>query len=535
MPDPIRTHERQNFHGRKLKPPRVAILRLVNGQGGLSQPWGRRERPFYVDVQEGNAGELILWTRPRIPVGQRLQMFIHRFPARGWRNFEGRVTWVQADLDKSDNHFIGCTATPAQVALPTPPTFGNKPGPFPADYEFFLTIPFLRGIHRDSVCPLLNCIRYRSVRAGDRFIGQGDEGDAGYIVQRGTCRVVLEKHGQHRPLVTIREREFVGEMALLTGEPRSAHVEALTDMELWSISRDEFEQLIQSDPVVGVFLTEIVAEKFASRKFTADRHIGEYVITDIIGRGAFAIVYDGYHARDDRPVAIKMLRHDLAMNQEFLGNFRKEALTIAGFSHENIVKVLDIEERFRTLYIIMERLEGCSLRGRLDKDGRLSIQETLNVLIQVCRALVYAHERAIVHQDVNPANIFLLPDAKVKLLDFGLAGPCGSLGLLSGTPYYMSPEQIECLSLDERADIYALGLTAYEMVCGQRPFKETNAFKVMNLHLEQDIPDPTNLVPDLPVPFREFILKACNRAPGRRYRTASQVIGALQFMSRKIA
>jgi hypothetical protein len=161
------------------------------------------------------------------------------------------VTWVQADPDKADYHFIGCIATPVQVALPSPPTSGNKSGPFPADYEFFLTIPFLRGIHRDSVCPLLNCIRYQSVRAGDRLIDQGDEGEACYIVQSGRCRVVLEKHGQHRPLVTIREREFVGEMALLTGEPRSAHVEALTDMELWSISRDEFEQLIQSDPVMA--------------------------------------------------------------------------------------------------------------------------------------------------------------------------------------------------------------------------------------------------------------------------------------------
>ena len=535
MPYPVRSNERQNPHGQKLKPPRVAILRIVNGQGASQQPWGSRERPFYVDAHDGTEGEALLWTRLRIPVGECLHLFIHRFPARGWKCFEGRVTRVKKDPDKADYYFIGCAVNPAPFAMPSPPSSGNKSGPFPVDYEFFLTIPFLRGLHRDSVCPLLNCIRYQSVKAGDRFIGQGEEGDACYIVQSGTCRVVLEKHGQHRPLVTIREREFVGEMALLTGEPRSAHVEAMTDMELWRISRYEFEELIQSNPVMGVFLTEIVAEKFATRKFTADRRIGEYVITDIIGRGAFAIVYAGYHALENRPVAIKMLRHDLAMNQEFLGNFRNEARTIANFSHENIVKVFNIVERFRTLFIIMELLGGCSLRERLDRSDSFSIQETLNILIQVCRALVYAHERGIVHQDVNPANILCIADGKVKLLDFGLAGSCGSLGPLSGTPYYMAPEQIECLPIDERADIYALGLTAYEMVCGRRLFKETNAFKIMNQHLEKGIPDPADLVPDLPALLREFILKSCSRDPEGRYRTASQVMEALQLMTRKLS
>jgi tRNA A-37 threonylcarbamoyl transferase component Bud32 len=535
MPYPVRSYERQNSHGQKLKPPRVAILRIVNGQGASPQPWGSKERPFYVDVHDAAAGEVLLWTRLRIPVGECLQLFIHRFPAKGWRCFEGRATRVKKDPDRAGYYFIGCTVTPAPLAMPSPSSSGNKPGAFPADYEFFLTIPFLRGLHRDSVCPLLNCIRYQSVKAGDRFIGQGEEGDACYIVQSGACRVVLEKHGQHRPLVTIREREFVGEMALLTGEPRSAHVEALTDMELWSITRNEFEELIQSDPVIGVFLTEIVAEKFASRKFTADRCIGEYVITDIIGRGAFAIVYAGYHARENRPVAIKMLRHDLAINQEFLGNFRNEAQTIANFSHENIIKVFDIVERFRTFFIIMELLEGCSLRERLDRPVCFSIQETLNVLIQVCRALGYAHEQGIVHQDVNPANIFCLADGTVKLLDFGLAGSCGSLGPLSGTPYYMAPEQIECLPIDERADIYSLGLTAYEMVCGRRPFKDTDAFKVMNQHLEEGIPDPADLVPDLPSFLREFILKSCSRDQEGRYRTASQAMEALQLMSRKLS
>ena len=535
MPAPAVFHERRNPPRQALNPPRVAVLRLVDGEGACPPPWGQRERPFYVDVHDGSPRGLLLRTTGKIPAGQRFQLFVYGFPGKDWGCFEGRVRWAQPDPKKGEYHFIGCTTTTAaRVALPCPSCSADKSGPFPADYEFFRMIPFLKAIHRDAVCPLLNSIRYRSVKAGERFICQGEEGDVCYIVQSGTCRVVLEKHAERHPVGIIKEREFVGEMALLTGEPRSAHVEALTDLELWSIPRDVFEAMLKADPEVGTFLTEIVAERFASRKFTADRRIGKYVITDILGRGAFAIVYNGYHADLSRPVAIKMLRHDMAMNPEFLGNFRKEARTIANLNHENIVKVFDIEERFRTVFIIMERLEGRSLGDLLDEVGRLSIPEALNVLIQVSRGLMYAHERAIVHQDIKPGNIFLLPDGKVKLLDFGLACPCGSENLLTGTPYYMAPEQVECLPVDERADIFALGLTAFEMVCGRRPFEEADAFRAMNMHVEQDIPDPADVVPGLPGLLRDFILKACIRNPADRYRSAGAVLEALQPLEDQI-
>jgi serine/threonine protein kinase len=224
----------------------------------------------------------------------------------------------------------------------------------------------------------------------------------------------------------------------------------------------------------------------------------------------------------------------MAMNPEFLGNFRKEARTIANLNHDNIVKVFDIEERFRTIFIIMERLAGRTLRELLDEVGCLSVAEAVNVLIQVCRGLNYAHERSIVHQDIKPGNIFLLPDGKVKLLDFGLACPCGSENPLTGTPYYMAPEQVECLPVDERADIFALGLTAFEMVSGRRPFTETDAFKVMDLHVGQDIPDPADVVPGLPGLLRDFILKACARDPEARFRTAIHVLEALESLADQI-
>jgi CRP-like cAMP-binding protein len=534
MSAPTASPERRNFPRQLLNPQRVAVLRFVEGHGSHPTPWGEEERPFYVDVLDAGAGGMLLRTTRKIPTGQHFQLFVFGFPRKSWGSFQGTVRWTQLDHRKAEYQLIGCTAAEAGLDLPRPAACGDKSGPFPSDYQFFRTVPFLKAIHRDAVCPLLNSIRHRLVKAGERFICQGEQGDVCYIVQSGTCRVVLEKHAQQHQVGVIKEREFVGEMALLTGEPRSAHVEALTDLELWSISRDVFEAMLQADPEVGTFLTEIVAERFASRRFTANRHIGKYIITDILGRGAFAIVYNGCHTDLNRPVAIKMLRHDMAMNLEFLGNFRKEARTIANLNHENIVKVFDIEERFRTIFIIMERLEGRTLQDLLGEVGSLSVLDALNVVIQVCRGLMYAHERAIVHQDIKPGNIFLLPDGKVKLLDFGLACPCGSENPLTGTPYYMSPEQVECLPVDERADIFALGLTAFEMVCGRRPFAETDAFKAMNLHVEQDIPDPADVVPGLPRLFRDFILRACARDLAARYRTAGQVLEALEPLADQI-
>ena len=181
----------------------------------------------------------------------------------------------------------------------------------------------------------------------------------------------------------------------------------------------------------------------------------------------------------------------------------------------------------------MERLDGCSLRERLSRFGPFTPAEAIDVLVQACRALAYAHDRSIVHQDVHPGNLFLVSGGRVKLVDFGLAVPCGSSGSLSGTPYYMSPEQIECRSIDGRTDIYSLGLTAYEMVCGRRPYPDADAFKAMILHLENDIPDPAGAMPALPAPLRDFILKASRRDPAARYPSILDALKVLEAMSER--
>jgi serine/threonine protein kinase len=230
-----------------------------------------------------------------------------------------------------------------------------------------------------------------------------------------------------------------------------------------------------------------------------------------------------------------MLKHDLAMDSYFQKHFRNEARTIAGFKHPNIVGIYDIEELYRTIFIIMEYLEGVSLKYLIENSPRLSFRRILYILIQVCAGLAYAHKCRIVHQDIKPANIFVLPEDRVKILDFGLAASCGSeLAGFEGTVYYMSPEQINCSLVDERTDIYALGISTYEIVAGQRPYlPEENLPALMKMHVEMEIPDPTKVVPDIPEELNAFIIKCCRRNPEERYQNIAQAVHELLPLIRK--
>ncbi len=180
----------------------------------------------------------------------------------------------------------------------------------------------------------------------------------------------------------------------------------------------------------------------------------------------------------------------------------------------------------------MEYLEGEPLRATLERCGSLSVRETVDYLKQILSGLKYAHEQGIVHRDVKPENIFLLPDGRLKILDFGLAAPAGVTDLdLQGTVYYASPEQIEGEPEDARSDIYALGIMAYEFLCWQRPYPEDDLGRLIELHCTQTIPDPAETVPDLPENMRQFILRCCARDPAQRYASAGEALAVIEAMA----
>jgi serine/threonine protein kinase len=183
----------------------------------------------------------------------------------------------------------------------------------------------------------------------------------------------------------------------------------------------------------------------------------------------------------------------------------------------------------------MEYLEGVPLDYILYKMPKLSISKVVDILLQVCNGLNYAHEQGIVHQDIKPANIFIQADERAKIVDFDLSCPPGSVDCtLPGTVYYMSPEQIEGESVDERTDIYSLGIMVYEMVTGRRPYPEDDLAKLMALHVTEDVPDPRNLVPDLPDELSYFIKRATQRDPAARFKSIWEIVRDLQPFADKV-
>ena len=493
-------------------------------------------RSMFVNLLKSDSGKLVLRTSEKVDAGTTFYAKVFDPDGSHWRLFTLVAVGVETDPDRPEDHLIITETRPPDVSDPLddPDNWYDKAGPRAEDYRFFRSTNLIKSVPPEAICPLLNSMTLMKVKAGERFIQQGDPGDTVYLIQRGICAVLVEKDGQLSAVARLQDGDLVGEMAILTGESRSAHVEAETDMRLWALEKEHFEQLAAEYSELRIFLTDLMTSWIDTRTVTAQRRIGKYLITDIIGNGGYSIVYKGIHEHLNMSVAIKMMKHDMAMDPDFLATFHEEAKTIARFNHENIVNVYDIEECFRTVFIIMEHLEGRSLRTELNSLLRLSPAQVVHYLQQVCSGLHYAHERGIVHQDVKPGNIFVLPGGRAKILDFGLACRCGSEGQFIGTPYYMSPEQVECLQIDERTDIYALGIMAYELLAGKRPYPEDDPHHMLDLHVEEDIPDPAEAVKDIPEQLRAFILKACERDPERRYRNIPAVLEDLQPLAARL-
>jgi serine/threonine protein kinase len=422
-----------------------------------------------------------------------------------------------------------------EVAMEGPRQITKRKKLSPNDLDFLTQTDLFKATPEAAHSELLFSLHRKETKAGERFIRQGARGNRFYLIQNGTCIVNLEKDNVLHPVTRLKAGDVVGEMAILTGENRSAHVDAETDMVLWGISSSRFESICNAHPDLREFLTELVAKRFSKSKFTVDRTIGKYVIKDVIGQGGWSMVYKGIHATLHMPVAIKMLKHDLAMDAYFSQKFHNEAKVIARLSHDNIVHVYDIEYLYKTIFIVMEYLEGISLEYELYNMPGIPFPRVLKILIQVCKGLCYAHEHGIVHQDIKPANIFLQSGDRVRIVDFGLACPTGSEDEedLVGTPHYMAPEQIDGEPVDQRTDVYSLGITAYEMATGQRPFLHKNVQDILNAHREQPIPDPRSINPHLPPEFCNLIIKAAEKDPGNRYDNVQQILDELMQLAKE--
>jgi serine/threonine protein kinase len=264
--------------------------------------------------------------------------------------------------------------------------------------------------------------------------------------------------------------------------------------------------------------------------------LGKYRVMEPLGRGGMARVYRAYHPQLDRYVAIKVLRSDLVEDEEFLTRFRREARAVAALRHPNIVQVFDSDVEGEIYYIVLELLEGDTLKTRLNdyriRGERVPLGEIVRILLDVLDGLAYAHGEGMVHRDIKPANILLTRRGEAVVTDFGIAQMVGSTrhtasGAMMGTLNYMAPEQGLQGQSDVRSDVYSLGIVFYEMLTQRVPFDADTPLAVLMKHLNDPLPLPRKIEPAVPEPLERIVLKALAKQPDDRYQSAGEMAEAL--------
>ena len=266
-------------------------------------------------------------------------------------------------------------------------------------------------------------------------------------------------------------------------------------------------------------------------KYVGKRLDGRYEIKEIIGVGGMAYVYKAYDSIDDRIVAVKILKDEYLANEEFTRRVKNESKAIAILSHPNIAKVYDVSFGERLQYIVMEYIDGITLKEYIDQQRDIKWKEAVHFTVQILRALQHAHDKGIVHRDIKPQNIMLLPDGTIKVTDFGIARfsrndlrATSATDKAIGSVHYISPEQARGDITDEKADIYSTGVMLYEMLTGRLPFEADSAVSVAIMQLQSEPKMPREINPEIPEGLEEITMKAMQKDPAKRYQSAAEML-----------
>ena len=263
--------------------------------------------------------------------------------------------------------------------------------------------------------------------------------------------------------------------------------------------------------------------------YVGKRLDGRYEIIEIIGVGGMAVVYKAFDNIDNRIVAVKILKDEFLTNEEFRRRFKNESKAIAVLSHPNIVKVYDVSYGDRLQYIVMEYVEGITLKEYIQQQGIIETREAVYFVTQILRALQHAHDKGIVHRDIKPQNIMLISDGTIKVTDFGIARFSRSetktmTETAIGSVHYISPEQAKGSVTDSKSDLYSVGVVLYEMLTGKLPFQSENAVSVALMQLQSEPVRPRQLNPNIPVGLEQITMRAMQKNPNDRYQSASEML-----------
>ena len=256
-----------------------------------------------------------------------------------------------------------------------------------------------------------------------------------------------------------------------------------------------------------------------------------YEVLEKIGTGGMSDVYKAKDQKLNRLVAVKVLKQEFSENRNFVSKFRVEAQAAAGLMHPNIVNVYDVGEEGGIHYIVMELVEGITLKKYIEKKVRLTTKEAISIAIQVAMGIEAAHNNHIIHRDIKPQNIMISKEGKVKVTDFGIAKAASSNTITSnvmGSVHYTSPEQARGGFSDEKSDIYSTGITLFEMLTGRVPFNGDTTVAIAIKHIQSPMPTPRDFVPEIPISVENIVMKCTQKSPDKRYQSMGEMIKDLK-------
>lgn len=394
----------------------------------------------------------------------------------------------------------------------------------------------LSGVPPAALRDVLAVAEEQAFRAGDTILTQGERADGVLILREGSAYAWLRAaSGDIRHLGTFSSGDIVGEMALVTGEPRSATVVARTDVRALLVRTADFERLASRHPQLAMVLTQLVADRLGRGAHDGfeDKIVEEFRILRCIGRGGMSVVYRASHEPTGELVALKMMSYRLIYDAPALARFRKEAELVQTFDHGNIARLKRLFPAYRTYFLVMELCDGVNLHQLLAKAERLTEVRVRPILGQLASALDYLHRRGVVHRDLKPANAMITAGGQVKLTDFGLAAPAASLEAeagetenpIVGTPVFMAPEQLSGGRIDHRADVYALGCLAFQLLTGRHPFIASNLAALMQQKLSFQLPPADRIGDGVSAELHHFLRGALQPNPHDRPSSLEPLLG----------
>jgi len=367
----------------------------------------------------------------------------------------------------------------------------------------------------------------RSYATGESLIAQGDAAEGLLVILDGTAHARLNApDGQHW-LGSFQGGDLVGEMALVTREPRTADVVADTGVSALLIPTPVFDRLASKHPELWMVLTQLVADRLGQKAHDGlgGKRIEGFQILDCIGRGGMSVVYRAREEATGVEVALKMMSYRLIYDSDAVVRFRQESEVLKQIRHENVARLERLFPAYRTYFLVMELCEGIDLHRLVHEHGPLPESTVRPIIGQLARALEHVHGHGLVHRDLKPANMMITRDGQVKLMDFGLAIPVvlpdddrtlAPERQVLGTPAFMAPEQWSQRPVTPKTDIYALGCVVYELLTGRTLFPSKDLFDLMQEKIAARVPPASEIASGISPELHAFMAAAVRPNPDER-------------------